>query len=43
MWLEDLFDPSSPEAKARVLWLFYLISLFMMLLGFVFIFLFWNN
>jgi hypothetical protein len=39
----ELFNLDDPETKARVLWFFYLISLGMMLLGFFFIVLFWNN
>jgi hypothetical protein len=42
MRIEELFDLENPETKAKVLWLFYLISLGMMLLGFVFIILFWD-
>jgi len=43
MDLSELFNIGDPETRAKVLWLFYLISLGMMLLGFFFIVLFWNN
>lgn len=41
--LFELFLPKTPEARARALRLFWVISLGMMLLGFLFILLFWNN
>ncbi|MEM0449811.1 MAG: hypothetical protein QW520_08345 [Methanomassiliicoccales archaeon] len=42
-YLEDLFNLDDPETKAKILWLFYLISFGMMVLGFILIILFWNS
>lgn len=41
MRLEDLYN--TPEKRAELLRYFWIISLFMMILGFFFMFIFWNG